>query len=229
MNTFSEARAQWLADRAALADRGFIAQDGVVGYMTPEMKRDSRVAMDSLPVLSTAPNSAIPWNFTLFVDPEVVKIAFSPTQAATIGGEQKKGDWTTDTAMFIVTEATGETSSYDDFVQNGNAGVNANFPQFQQYLFQVVKEYGEREVERAGLTKMNYVSEVDAAAMENLNRTLNLTYFFGVQGLQNYGLVNSPNLSGALAPSTKGRGQQRHGFPRRASSTPSRLRSITTS
>ena len=105
-----------------------------------------------------------------------------------------------------MTEATGETSSYDDFVQNGNAGVNANFPMFQNYLFMVIKEYGEREVERAGLTKMNYVSEIDASAMETLNRTLNLSYFFGVQGLQNYGLTNTPQLSGALAPSTKAAG-----------------------
>jgi len=204
MSTITEARAQWLADRSALADRGFAFQGyEPVAYMTPEMKRDARIAMDALPVLSTAPNSAIPWNFTLYVDPEVVKIAFSPTQAATIAGEQKKGDWLTDTAMFIVTEGTGEVSSYDDFNENGNAGVNANFPQFQQYLFQVVKEYGEREVERAGLTKMNYVSEIDASAMENLNRFLNLSYFFGVQGLQNYGITNTPGLSGALSPSTK--------------------------
>lgn len=205
MSTFNEARAQWQADRSALAERGFIAQDAIA-YMTPEMKRDARIAMDALPALSTAPNSAVPWIFTNYVDPEVVKIAFSPTQAATIGGEQKKGDWLMDTAMFVVTEGTGEVSSYDDFAQNGNANVNANFPQFQNYLFMVTKEWGEREAERAGLAKMNYVAEIDASAMEVLNRFLNLSYFFGVQGLQNYGLTNSPNLSGVLSPSTKAAG-----------------------
>ena len=205
MSTFNEARAQWQADRAALADRGFIAQDAVA-YMTPEMKRDARIAMDALPTLSTTPNSSVPWIFTNYVDPEVVKIAFSPTQAATIAGEQKKGDWLMDTATFVVTEGTGEVSSYDDFAQNGNAGVNANFPMFQNYLFMVMKEWGEREAERAGLAKMNYVAEIDASAMENLNRFLNLSYFFGVNGLQNYGLLNSPNLSGVLAPGTKAAG-----------------------
>jgi hypothetical protein len=205
MTTAFEARTSWQADRAALAERGFIAQDAVA-YLTPAMKRNIAVAMDALPVLSTSPNSSIPWNFTLYVDPEVVKTAFSPTQAATIAGEVKKGDWTTDTAMFPWIEATGEVSSYGDFSENGNAGVNANYPQFQSYHFQTMKEYGEREVERAGLAKLNYVAEVDVSAQETLNRFMNLDYFFGIQGLQNYGITNFPGLSGVLAPSTKAAG-----------------------
>jgi hypothetical protein len=203
MTSFLEARTQWQADRRALAARGFIVDDSVVSYLTPEMKYDSSVAMDALPVLQTNPNSALPMILTTFIDPETVRIAFSPTQAAVIGGEVKKGDWTDDTLMFTVLEATGEVSSYGDFAENGNAGVNAVFPQRQPYRFQAMKEYGELEVERAGLAKMNYVAEVDRAAVENLNRFANLDYFFGIQGLQNYGLTNDPNLSGVLTPSTK--------------------------
>ena len=51
MSTFNEARAQWQADRSALAERGFV-NEYAVSYMTPEMKRDARIAMDALPTLS---------------------------------------------------------------------------------------------------------------------------------------------------------------------------------
>ena len=36
-----------------------------------------------------------------------------------------------------------------------------------------------------------------------LNKFSNLTYFFGVQGLQNYGLLNDPHLNASLTPATK--------------------------
>jgi hypothetical protein len=50
------------------------------------------------------------------------------------------------------------------------------------------------------------VSEIDVAAATVLNKFSNLTYFFGVAGLQNYGMLNDPNLSAALTPATKAAG-----------------------
>src|SRR6185503_6176542 len=107
---------------------------------------------------------------------------------------------------FPVVEHTGEVSSYGDYSMNGRAGVNTNWPQRQAYLFQTIKEYGERELERAGLARISWVSEIDKGAATVLNKFQNLTYFFGVQGLQNYGLLNDPNLSAALTPATKAAG-----------------------
>jgi len=204
MNTF-EAQSQWAADRAHLASRGIVFPD-VTSYVTPEMKRDYRIAMDAVPAIGSSPNSALPMIFTTFVDPEVVRFAFAPVAAAKIFGERKMGDWLMDTAMFSVVEATGETSAYGDFVENGRAGVNQNFPQRQSFHFQVIEEYGERELERAGLTKINYVSEVNRASAENLARFGNYSYFFGLQGLQNYGALNDPSLPASLTPSTKAAG-----------------------
>src|SRR4029077_11942485 len=74
------------------------------------------------------------------------------------------------------------------------------------YLFQTIKQYGERELERAGLARINWVSELDKAAATVLNKFSNLTYFFGVTGLQTYGLINDPNLPATLTPATKAGG-----------------------
>ena len=201
----SESQTSWRAHRAALEARGFHAPE-VVGYATDEMKRDYRLAMDAMPTLSTTASGSLPALFTSYVDPDVVRIVFAPVEAANIASEKKTADWLADTAFFPVVESTGEVSSYDDFAQNGRAGINTTFPQRQSYHFQVMKEWGEREAERYGLARLNYASEVDRAAAENLNRFLNYSYFFGMGGLQLYGLVNDPNLTASLTPTGKAYG-----------------------
>jgi hypothetical protein len=134
-------------------------------------------------------------------------IAFPPiSAAASIFREIKKGDWTAQTACFPTVEHTGEVSSYGDCSENGSAGANANWPQRQSYLFQTIVEYGELELDRAGLAKIGWVSEQNGAAALALNKYSNLTYFFGVQGLQNYGLLNDPNLTASLTPAPKAAG-----------------------
>ena len=108
--------------------------------------------------------------------------------------------------MFPIVEHDGEVSSYGDFNDNGHAGANTNFPQRQSYLFQIVKEYGEYELDAAGLAKINWVTEVDVAAATMLNKYQNLTYFYGVQNLENYGLLNDPGLSASITPAPKANG-----------------------
>lgn len=200
-----EAIAAWQAHRPMFEQAGIYLPDAV-GYATDEAKRDYRIAMDAQPVLATAPNSGVPAFLTTLIDPAVYRILFSPTRAAEIFGETRKGTWVDQTAMFPVVEAVGEVSSYGDYNENGHASANMNWPQRQSYLFQTVAEYGELEVERAGLGRINWVGEVDGSATTILHRFLNTTYFFGVQGLQNFGLLNDPNLSAALTPATKAYG-----------------------
>jgi hypothetical protein len=161
------------------------------------------LAMDAQPSLQTDPNSAVPAMLTTLIDPQVYEIVFAPNKAAEILGENRKGTWLDETAMFPSVEHTGEVSSYGDYANNGVTGVNTNWPQRQSYLFQTIKQYGERELERAGLARINWVSELDKAAATVLNKFSNLTYFFGVTGLQNYGLINDPNLPATLTPATK--------------------------
>lgn len=164
----------------------------------------SRLAMDAAGNLTTDPNSALPSLLTTAIDPDVIRVVFAPLQIAKIlGGERKAGDWLEETRIFPVIEEEGEISSYDDFSNNGRTGINFNYPQFQSYLYQTFVAYGERETERAGLMRINYVGELTGAASGLLNRFGNLIYAFGLSGLQNYGILNNPYLSAYLSPALK--------------------------
>ena len=202
---FQEAKAAWAAHAPQFAARGVSLPD-VIAYMPPEWKHDFTMAMDAQPSLTTTANSAVPAFLTTLIDPAVFKILFAPNKLAIIFGETRKGTWLDQTAMFPTVEHTGEVSSYGDWAENGRTGVNTNWPQRQSYLFQTVKEYGDLELERAGLAKINWVSEIDQAAATVLNKYANLVYAFGLQGLQNYGLLNDPNLTASLTPATKAAG-----------------------
>jgi hypothetical protein len=201
-NSFEDARAAFAADRALHELKG-VYLGGAAAYLPESFRHNDGLAMDALPALVTDPNSSIPSMLTTFVDPAIYKILYTPNKIAEAYGEQRKGDWTMDTTMFPVVEQTGEVSTYGDHANNGRAGVNMNWPQFQQYRYQTIIEYGDLETERAGLGKINYVSELQMAATSVMNKFENTVYAFGVAGLQNYGALNNPYLPASLTPATK--------------------------
>lgn len=200
-----EAQTLYPAHRALLEEKGVILP-GIRMYLPDEWKKDFRMAMDAQPGLVTDPSGGIPSLLTTTIDPEVIRVVMAPLSFGEILGERKKGDWLTETDIFPVVEMTGEVSSYDDFSNNGRAGINLNWPARQSYLYQTLVSYGEREAERAGLAKINYVSELNISAAYQLNQFQNLTYAFGVSGLQNYGILNFPYLSAFLTPAVKALG-----------------------
>lgn len=202
---FQEAKAQWDA-HVAMHEKNGVYLGPVSSYLPDEYRSDFQMAQDAQPVIQTAANAGVPFFLTTWVDPDVFKVLFAPNKAAVIIGEKRKGSWTDTTAMFPTIEHSGEVSSYGDFVENGRAGANSNFPQRQNYLFQTMKEYGELELDRAGTAKINWAAEVDLAAATVLNKFLNLTYVFGVSGLQNYGLSNDPFLPASITPAPKAYG-----------------------
>jgi hypothetical protein len=231
LRTLEEARSAWQTHQPGLEEMG-IYLPHVLTYLPQSWKTNSKLAMDEMselrqeaamefyggmghnggpsmamdapPLLFTDANSAIPALLTSTIDPDVFRILFSPNKVAkALGGEVKRGDWLQDIIYFPVIEATGEVSSYGDYNENGNAGINVGWPARQNYIFQVIKEYGEREVERGGLARINWVAEIDRAAAQAIAKFMNLSYLFGIAGLQNYGLANDPNLSAALTPATK--------------------------
>lgn len=204
--TRTNARQEFQAERKFFEDRGVVF-DQATSYLPEEFRQNSDMAMDAQPTLGTDPNAGIPSLLTTYVDPDIYEFLFAPNKAAEAVGEERKGDWTTDTAMFPVVEDTGEVSSYGDYNNNGRAGANSNFPQRQSYHFQVIMSYGDREVARAGLAKLNWVSQINRSAGDLLKRYSNLTYLFGVAQLQNYGLTNDPNLPAALTPAPKANNQ----------------------
>jgi hypothetical protein len=200
-----EALAAWRADRAMLEARGVILPE-VVTYTADEWKHNSQMALDAMPAMTTVANAGVPAMLTTMVDPDIIRILFAAEKAAEIFGENKKGTWLDETMMFPVVEHVGEVTSYGDYATGGHAGANTNWPQRQSYRYQVVKEYGELEMDRAGLAKINWVGEIDKAAATTMSRFQNLSYFFGTAGLQNYGLLNEPSLSASLTPAPKAYG-----------------------
>lgn len=179
---------------------------GAQMFCRPEWKENFSLAMDAQPGLVTVPNSGIPAFLTYFLDPEVLRVLTAKNQAVEIAGEKQKGEWTTSEIQFPVVERTYEVSSYGDFANSGRAGINMNFPARQPYLYQTIAEYGELEIERAGLAKIGFVAEQKEAAIDGLNKFQNLTYFKGVSGLANYGMLNDPALFPAIAPIPKAAG-----------------------
>jgi hypothetical protein len=183
-----------------------------MGVASPELQVENPIlrvaqdgfACDAQPTLVTTSNGGIPAFLSTFVDPKLIEVLVSPMKAAEITGDEvKKGDWTTETAMFSMVESTGQTSAYGDYSESGNAGVNTNFPQRQSFHYQVVTQWGERELEKAGLARIDWANRLNIASVLTLNKYQNKTYFYGVSGLQNYGLLNDPNLTAAITPTTK--------------------------
>lgn len=160
---------------------------------------------DAAPI--TMPNGGIPSLFTTFVDPKLIEVLVEPMKAVEIvGSEARKGDWTMDTATFAMVESTGQVAAYGDFNENGRAGVNVNFPTRQSYHYQTTTEWGERELERAGDAKIDWVNRCNIASVLTLNKFQNKSYFFGVQGVNARGLLNDPDLLPAITPATKAAG-----------------------
>lgn len=155
------------------------------------------IAMDAAPLL-TAPNAGILSMFTTYVDPRVIETLVEPMKAAQIFGETKKGSWTDDFLQFPIAESTGETSSYDDFSENGMSGTNVNWETRDTYYYQTIIELGDREVARAGAAKLDWVARKQISAALTLNKFQNKTYFYGVAGLRNYGILNDPSLLASI-------------------------------
>jgi len=172
-----------------------------------EKERGGLLAMDAQPELVTLSNSGIPAFLSTYIDPKVIEILVSPMKATEIVGEEtKKGDWTLETSMFPIVESTGMVSSYGDYAETGIAGANVNWVQRQSYHYQITLGYGERELEKMGLAKIDWANRKRKGAVTTLDKFQNKTYLFGVAGLANYGLLNDPSLSAPITPLSQGSG-----------------------
>jgi hypothetical protein len=181
---------------------GIILPD-VKDLMPSGFANDWTLAMDAQPGLITVTNSGIPAFLANYLDPKVIQVLTTPNKAAEIVGEVKRGIWTTRTATFSMVESAGEVSTYGDWNNNGNTSVNTQFPQRQSYHYQTITQWGEKQLDEAELARIDYASRLNIASAIILDKFQNQTYFYGVGGLQNYGLLNDPALSAALTPVTK--------------------------
>lgn len=182
-----------------LKDYGFVFN----GYQSfIDKSNPSKMAMDA--ELLTPPNAGVPVEYTAFLDPTIIRILNAPTRARRIVGERKIGDWTTPYVRFTMIEQTGFVQPYDDYADNGKSDVNPTFPTRENYVFETTIEYGDRESDIASRAKFNLISEKQQSAATTIDLAMNRFYFYGVAGLQNFGLLNDPNLQQALTPANVG-------------------------
>lgn len=186
-----------------LNDRGF----SIEGHKYVELTEEEKVNLsrsltfDAQPALQSTPNAGILNALTTYIDPKVIEYLFAPLVAVQVAGsESKKGTYLDTNVVFITTEYTGYITSYDDYNNDGISKTNYDYPQRQPYLYQTITKWGYLETERAGRGKLDWISQVNISSLNSLNRYQNKTYFFGVEGLQNYGLLNDPFLPASIAP-----------------------------
>lgn len=183
----------WSRDLAMAADANPEAFQTALGLL----------GQDAQPGLLTATSAGIPYALTNIIDPEMIRIITQPMRATQIIGEAKKGDWTTLSAQFPIAEPAGQVSSYGDFNNNGTTDANFNWVPRQSYHYQTILRWGERIAAMWGAASINYKGELDRSAALVMGKFQNRSYFYGIAGLQNYGLLNDPSLIAAITPATK--------------------------
>jgi len=167
---------------------------------------DRSMGFDAQPSLITAPNGGIPAYLANYLDPELIEVLVTPMKFATIFGEAKKGDWTTMSAQFPVVESAGEVNTYGDFSEGGNATANVNWIPRQSYHAQTMTQWGERELDMMGLGRIDYAARLNISSALILNKFMNKMYAFGIDGLENYGALNDPDLPASITPAATGTG-----------------------
>lgn len=198
MNELKQFRASYEAEGYYFPQAEAFVEDGWADNFS--------MALDAQPGLVTTPSSGIPAFLTSLIDPQILVIRQAANTASKIYKEARKGDWTTETALFPVLERGGQASAYGDFNNSGTTTANPNWETRQPFLFQTIAQWGDLELARMALGKINYAMELQRAGADVLGKLENLIYFKGVQGLQNYGIQNDPNLSAAIAPTPKANG-----------------------
>lgn len=180
------------------------------GFVFPEARmwasqeNKARIAQDA--ALITVPNTTVPAELLAYIDPTVIEIMTAPRRAREIFPEEKKGDWTTPYAKWRVDEMTGSSQPYSDYADGTTSGVNSEWQNRAQYLFQTSITYGDLEVAMSSVAKVNLAASKQRAAANTIDIDANRFYLLGVAGKEIYGILNDPNLPAAIVAGATGTG-----------------------
>ncbi len=97
-------------------------------------------------------------------------------------------------------EPTGRVVAYEDYSEDGAVQVTNSWQNRSVYRYQTMVQYGELEQERMGLTGLAYAAEKQRAAAMTLSQAANKFYFYGVAGIDNFGILNDPALPASISP-----------------------------
>lgn len=160
------------------------------------------LAFDSDPQPQMPTNVGLSDIVTTYIDPQVVKQIFAPLTATELLREEKRGSWADNTIMINRVEPSMLVEAYGDYSESGYVNINTNSEIRQAYRFQTMVQYGDLEQEAYGKSMIAYAAAKQNAGIQAINTEMNQFYFNGVEGLQNYGILNDPALSTPIAPTT---------------------------
>ena len=162
----------------------------------------NRAALAQDAALITTANTAVPVEFTAYIDPQVVEILTAPRRARELFQEEKKGDWTVSYDKFRVLEFVGATEEYSDYANGVTSDTNNEFMSRRQYLFQTTIKYGDLETAKTSMAKIALAAEKQRSAATAIDIDANKFYLLGVDGLEIYGIFNDPNLPDSITAAT---------------------------
>lgn len=199
MNTFNEALSKGIYAPYA---KGFLPYSVNNNRIVVDYARAARnlrqLAQDSN--LSTVANIGAPAALFTYIDPNIIEILYGAKNAGLFFNPTQVGNWTDDYANFPVEEKVGQVTPYNDYTGNTTTDVNYNFPARQNFRYQTTIQYGDLETEKAAEAQIQLATRKQNAAAYTISNAENAFYLYGVAGLQNYGLLNDPNLPTAISP-----------------------------
>jgi hypothetical protein len=175
------------------------------GFVLDEYKMvcDSNEALSAMDAaMITTPNMGVPVEFLTYFDNKAIDVLLEKRAATEIFTEFKAGTRADLIRKFRMREGTGYTQPYSDYSNNGKADVNYNYIPREQYLFETIIEYGEQEEAETAKAKINLLSDKQTSAANVIAVDANRFYMSGVAGLENYGILNAPNLPNAVVAAT---------------------------
>ncbi|XKM12668.1 hypothetical protein RCS94_06475 [Orbaceae bacterium ac157xtp] len=184
-----------------------LAKAGVVfeGNQRPLMRDDVVQLANDAALIGNA-SAGIPAYAGLYMTPEAIQALYAPKRAEAIFGGYQYGTRVHHYLNFRFEELTGNVAAYGDFNNNGTAGANYNWEYRQQFEVQTNIIFGDKEAEEYALAQIDYIGGKKKSALELLERFRNASYFYGIDGLQNYGYFNDPNLNATITPLPKAAG-----------------------
>jgi hypothetical protein len=152
--------------------------------------------------LTTTSNQGVPAWMTLYTHPDVIKILVQKRAAEQIFSPSRTGSYGDKTAQFPIVEYTGDVAPYADYSAEGRSGYNVNYPKREAFYFQNYSEWGDMEMAVMSKGRIQAAAEKQAAAALAIKIAHNRIWFYGVAGLDNFGILNDPNLSTPITPTT---------------------------
>lgn len=194
-NYFDQMREKGVSSVTATGFMPFTEKDGTI--RVDYAKANQMLAQDA--AITTA-NVGVPAIFTTYIDPQVVPILFGAQNSTKMFDEQRTADFATSEMQFGLKEVAGSVTSYSDYAENVSTDINMEWTTRDNYVFETVIKYGEREIAIAGKAKLNLVSEKQQGAAYVLAAAHNKINLLGVAGKRVYGMLNAPNLPTSLTP-----------------------------